>query len=612
MAEEDLIFGKKRHLFGGIEPSNMVKFEAIDEGDYIKIKAIPPTDTVVDGQTLCDVAGTIIRRKNNDFPKDEFDGEFVVDIKNEVDFLDTHAITGNTYFYSAFPYTSQDVYNRNKVNRTIVNGMDAIVSFSHKYYYDNNGKGRIEFDIKLPVNATGAIVCKSESGYPDSELDGEQILDVKSSGKYVDENIIPGKTYMYSIFPYDAKSVYYRGEKGRIFAKTQKRNYFFGFDLTETNSNPNNRVVYPSDVDNYNFTPAKMNYNTGKFNYGGWNLNAGEKFMPRPCMLNYDGTVAYYLDPNNYAKKVDGSVSDVNKLAFKGNAMMEWPKIFVKRTNQNGIYKFRCSDVPVDDTWDCLSNYDKDDNQIDYFYTAIYIGTLNSGKMRSISGLSPSNNYDATQEINYSKSNGKDWYTEVLVDRLLINDLLIMIAKSTNCQSVYGNGRTSSSSASSGGSLDDKGLFWGSSNSTSSVKVFGMEEWWGNINRRIAGWIYAYDVQKVKLTRGTHDGSSVNEYNTTGDGYINVSGSSISGSNYIKKMLVKPFGRLPLVLNGSSTTYEADSVYYSSSNIYYAYVGGSWNNGAAAGPFFAYLNDTASSAHSGIGVALSCKPLAAA
>ena len=27
MAEEDILFGKKRHLFGGIEPSNMKKFE---------------------------------------------------------------------------------------------------------------------------------------------------------------------------------------------------------------------------------------------------------------------------------------------------------------------------------------------------------------------------------------------------------------------------------------------------------------------------------------------------------------------------------------------------------------------------------------------------------
>ena len=29
MAEEDLIFGKNRHFFGGIEPSNMLAFSAV-------------------------------------------------------------------------------------------------------------------------------------------------------------------------------------------------------------------------------------------------------------------------------------------------------------------------------------------------------------------------------------------------------------------------------------------------------------------------------------------------------------------------------------------------------------------------------------------------------
>ena len=31
MAEEDLIFGKNRHFFGGIEPSNMLAFRVAAE-----------------------------------------------------------------------------------------------------------------------------------------------------------------------------------------------------------------------------------------------------------------------------------------------------------------------------------------------------------------------------------------------------------------------------------------------------------------------------------------------------------------------------------------------------------------------------------------------------
>ena len=73
MAEEDLIFGKNRHFFGGIEPSNMQNFTAVIKGEHVKITAQLPADTVINGQTLGTVEGAVIRRKTTDYPKDEFD-----------------------------------------------------------------------------------------------------------------------------------------------------------------------------------------------------------------------------------------------------------------------------------------------------------------------------------------------------------------------------------------------------------------------------------------------------------------------------------------------------------------------------------------------------------
>ena len=63
MAEEDLIFGKNRHFFGGIEPSNMLAFSVAVESGVVKVTATLPNDTVVNNQTLCTVEGAIIRRK---------------------------------------------------------------------------------------------------------------------------------------------------------------------------------------------------------------------------------------------------------------------------------------------------------------------------------------------------------------------------------------------------------------------------------------------------------------------------------------------------------------------------------------------------------------------
>lgn len=520
MAEEDLIFGKNRHFFGGIEPSNMLAFTAhggMPQGQYrVFITATLPNDTVINGQTLCTVKGAIIRRKTTDYPKDEFDGDLVADIKESTTFMDSGLSSTGTYYYAAFPYTTQGVYNRSEANRA---------------------------------------------------------------------SVVP-----------------------------KKRDYLFGYDLVKATSSPTGRVTYPSDVDNAAFTPAAMNFSTGKFNYGGWAFDPGEKFMPRPCMLTYAGKVDHYLNPNDYTKKVDGTTSKVTDTSFGGNAMMEWPKIYTKRWEENGVYHFRCSDTPQDDTWDCWCNYDRNNNQIDHFYTPIYFGSLVSGKLRSISGAANSVNTTAANEIAYAKANGNDWYTEVLADRLLLQDLLVMMARSTECQTAFGYGRCNSSNSIAPGTMNSKGMFWGSNDKTSGVKVFGMENVWGNLWRRTAGWINANGTQKVKLTRGTHDGSTITDYNTDGNGYKTIANATPAGSSggYISSMKTEAFGRLPVNASGSSSTYEADGMWYNNSQVNYAFVGGYWYGALMVGPFCAALGAAASISGSAFGAALSCKPLAAA
>lgn len=391
------------------------------------------------------------------------------------------------------------------------------------------------------------------------------------------------------------------------------REYLYGYDLALTDSNPATRVSYPSDVENSGFTAASMG--SSAFSYGSWPSEVGKKFMPRPCMLKFDGTVDYYLNPNDYTKKADGTASDVANMSYGGNAMMEWPKIYVKRWEANNVYHFRCSDVKVDDDYECWSNYDKNNNEIDNFYTPIYFGSKDSSnRLRSISGASNSVSTTADNEITYAKANGADiWFTEVVADRFLEQDLLVMMFKSTNLQTALGMGRvkSSNSSAIAPGTMNTKGMFWGSSNQTDGVKAFGMENLWGNLYRRTAGWIAKSRVQYVKLTRGTKDGSTATDYNTDGTGYINTGVSCPSSSNYISGMATKPYGRLPNAVSGSSTTYECDYL-YQATGTNYALVGGYWNNDLYAGPFFVNLHYQASYSFTSYGAALSCKPLAAA
>lgn len=611
MAEEDLIFGKNRHFFGGIEPSNMVAFSAALDAatNKVLITATLPTDTVVNSQTLCSVAGAVIRRKTTDYPTDEFDGTLVATITGSVSMADNSADPTGTYYYAAFPYTTQGVYNRNQANRAVVNEPADMVAFTAQSVYNPSTQvSTVQIVADLPTGVAGAVIRRSTTGYPTNETDGDAFQTITVDGTYTDANVTGGNTYYYAAFPYTSTGAYNRSANNRASVTVTQYEYLFGYDLNLTNTNPATRVTYPADVDNANYVAAVMNFTTGIFSYGSWPDTPGDKFMPRPCMLTYAGVVGHYLNPNNYAQKLDGTASSVASTAFGGNAMIEWPKIWVKRWTEGNVYHFRCCDIRMDNDYECWCNYDRQNNEIDHFYTPIYFGSNVSSKMRSISGRSNLISQTAATEITYATANGSDWYTEVLADRLLIQDLLVMMGKSTACQEVFGCGTSSEIGQ---GTMNTKGMFWGDDDGTSGVKVFGMENWWGNLWRRTAGWINDHGTQKVKITRGTRDGSAATDYNTTGSGYKTISGATPAGTSggYISSMKTEAFGRLPVTASGSATTYECDAMHYNNSQGNYALAGDRYNSDLMAGPFCVNLSNGASVSSANFGAALSCKPL---
>lgn len=641
MAEEDILFGKHRHLFGGIEPSNMTKFTARMDRytGQVVIEAELPPDTIVDGQMLCTVGGAVIRKRLDNFPEDEFDGEELIDIKESTVIYDTDVDVDGTYYYAAFPYTNQGVYRRSKVNRAVVNEPPLTEKFYLEREYDsNNNSVAVKMTVELQTEYVGAYIRKSSTHYPVDENDGEFVSEISSSGVYRDTDVVANAMYYYAIFPYTASGVIGRSEKNRAYCIPRNCEYYFGYDIDLNNPDPAARVSYPIDVDNYEYDQAFMDYTNKVFNYGDWPSEAGDKFMPKPCMLTYGGVVDHYLDPGDYTKQSDGvTASRVRDPAFEGNAMMEWPKIYTKREEINGVYKFRCSDVKYDDTWECWCNYDKNDNEIDHFYTSIYTCSGYGGKLRSISKLyhTPYNKWNGgatdttssstmtfTETIGYAQLNGDDWYIDVLADRLLIQDLLVMMAKTTNCQTAYGFGDAASGSSSSdatlrSGECDLQGMFYGYSSEYSPVKVFGMEHWWGNYGRWLAGLIGIGQKWglKFKVTRGMKDGTTVSDYNTDGSGYYDyikpIKNSNISNdiTGYIAKCETTPFGRIPITDNGSSTTYECDLMYIQYSySTKIALTGGNYGSGLSAGPFMVNFNNGANSVVSGTITGLSCKP----
>lgn len=401
----------------------------------------------------------------------------------------------------------------------------------------------------------------------------------------------------------------------------------YGFHINGNESDPTAMVTYLADA--VGMTPAAMDYANSKFDYGSWE---DAFFMPRPCMLKSDGTVDYYLDPNDYSLQEDGvTASDIANTAYDGNAMMEWgqngKKIWLKIVPKDSgkSADVFIANAQLDDDYHDYSFHDSDGISQDHFYTAIYNGSVISSKMRSLSGQTVSKTLTGTAEITAAKLNNasakEKWNIECMADRLLINMLLILMGKSTDTQTVFGQGANSGGSEAvndtfTTGEHNAKGLFYGtnsdavsSSSFANIVKIFGMENYYGFQWRRTNGYILADGVQKVKLTYGQEDGSTVDGYNTDGSGYVTIADATPSGTSggYISEAKFTEQGMFGKVSSGSASTYYCDGQWYNNSGSRFALFGGHSYGGARVGAFCCDLGDSVSGAYWNYGAALSCR-----
>ena len=429
-------------------------------------------------------------------------------------------------------------------------------------------------------------------------------------------------------------------------------------------------VTYLADA--VGFEPAHMDYTNDKFIYGSWR-NAF--FMPKPCMLQRNGDVEFYLDPENYDMREDGvTPSHVNHLGnvetsatsanaytadqylvydgalylvtadiaigdtiqdgvnvsevsdapnVEDNAMIEWGqnnrRIWYKQVNENdGSVSIYISDQQMDSNYHAWSFFDAAANFKEHFYTPAYNGSLINGVLRSIGGVDYTKlcqSKTGAQEVTAAELNNvganKNWYTEVTSDMIVICHLLTLMGKSLNTSLTYGNGRTGQASAASSmlgtGTMNDKGMFWGSNTGTYGVKIFGMENWWGNQYRRTAGLVLNNNKWYYKLTRNTNDGSTAIDYNSDGTGYL-TKNQTAPATNYIQEMFYTNDG----AFYGKSTnatvgnTMYQDYFYANASGARYLCRGGACSNSAAdCGAFYLLVNAAFSAAYWSFGASVS-------
>lgn len=392
------------------------------------------------------------------------------------------------------------------------------------------------------------------------------------------------------------------------------RPIIYGFHIDGSESNPSSKVIYLED--SIGMTPAHMDYTNDTFDYGSWEntfiLNI------KPCILNPNGEVVRYLDKNDYSKDIDGNSvpitqaemdSDPSSEFYHGNVMIEFPKLYMKIVpdhNDSTSASVYLSDQQVDSDYKDYSYISPTLANKDHIYLPAYNYSGNDSLLRSVSDAQYYLGSTMTTEMTAWGANGTDYHLTTLSELNLISAILILISKSTDCQTSFGMGLTTNGGVSADvnngyrtGQQNQKGLFYGTNSGeatvyTNAVKVLGIENLWGFTYRRYLGHVISNGTHLYKLCFGQSDGSTTDNYNTDGTGYISssVTYSGTSG-NYITGYTFLADNFLPTTLTGTSSTYYCDSNYYDNTGLKTPLFGGNSNIGYNCGIFHKnLLNDS--------------------
>jgi hypothetical protein len=175
--------------------------------------------------------------------------------------------------------------------------------------------------------------------------------------------------------------------------------------------------------------------------------------------------------------------------------------------------------------------------------------------------------------------------------------MYVLKYKSLNSQSKVGRGFVYGNSAQkSTGGTETKGMDWGETTGKDHMKLFGLEDFWGNVWEWIDGY-FSDGSRNIK--------TATENFNDTGSNYTarGVAASSNVSWNYMNNCVGDTHsGFTPTSTSGSETTYFCD--YATLNASYWPRFGGGWADASYAGAFFLGVIYTASGVSATFGARL--------
>lgn len=388
----------------------------------------------------------------------------------------------------------------------------------------------------------GTYLVRNEKDYPQNENDGTVVLNsttrnAYSSEPYIDSGLQNGKQYYYALFPYSDDGKVNRNPENRLGGSpyAPKR---YGVRISHADSNPDTRVEYLFDA--VGKRPARLNQETGEFDYGDW-ADVGFVKDNKPCMLRKDGTVDYYLNPQNYDLREDGYPSDVSNTEYDGDAMSEFPLWWLYQYQDDDYDYIILSEKQLDSNYHASAFTNAEGKINDKFYVGMY---LSSFPAKSIKNAEPYRYSGLGGAIRDLSAKGEGYGLYAWSERDYISAMLTILSKSTDLRKCFNN-----NSQSKDGQFTGNRYFHISSESKLEL---------------IAGILYIkesyYYYTGVKQTPPYNaDGASFEKTDVT---FFEKTGGY---NGYAKYYQFSKLGKLPQNVSGSETTYYTASVSISAS-----------------------------------------------
>ena len=196
----------------------------------------------------------------------------------------------------------------------------------------------------------------------------------------------------------------------------------------------------------------------------------------KPCVLR-NGVVQYYLKPDDFTKKADGSTASISS-ANGDDVMIEIPRIGYRWPTTDSFELTFLKDIPGFSYVPFLKN---DGSLADKIYIGAYLGSQVGSSLRSLSGQSPNLSGLSLDQVTTIAQSRSGYGLMSFYHLCLLQMLYILYNKSA-----FSSWQSATAVINTGGT-ETSGMFYGSTTTSGHIKICGMEDLFGNCSCYIDG-----------------------------------------------------------------------------------------------------------------------------